>query len=45
MERVIVREKLAVVKAEIDVLVHSQPKFLGEAIPMTGESSKSWDKN
>ncbi len=45
MERVIVREKLAVMKAWLDVLAHSQPQFLGEAIPIAGESSKSWDKN
>lgn len=45
MERVLVREKIAVVKAYVDVLVHSQPKFLGEAIPITGESSKSWDRD
>lgn len=44
MERVIVREKLAIVKAWIDVLVHSQPQFLGEVIPITGDSQKSWDR-
>lgn len=37
------REKFAVVKAWLDVTLKSEPKFLGEAIPISGEGFKSWD--
>ncbi len=37
------RESLARIKAFFNVAVKSQPKFLGEAIPIDGDSSKSWD--
>lgn len=38
-----VRESLARVKAALDILFHSKPKFLGEAVPITGDSRLSWD--
>lgn len=37
------REKLAQVKAFLNVIFHSKPKFLGEPIPITGNGSESWD--
>lgn len=37
------RESLARLKAFINITLHSQPKFLGEKIPITGDSLKSWD--
>ncbi len=43
MERVLVREWIARVKAVADVFLKSKPKYLGEEIPITGESQKSWD--
>lgn len=45
MERVLLREKLAVVKAWGNVMLGSAPQFLGEKIPITGESKMSWDKD
>jgi len=38
------RESLSRVKAFIDVVVHSQPKFLGDKIPITGDGRLSWDE-
>jgi SanA protein len=43
-DRAKVREVLARVKSFMDVLLHSKPKFLGDAIPITGDSSLSWDE-
>lgn len=37
------RESLARVKAFIDVSFWAKPKFLGETIPITGDSQLSWD--
>jgi SanA protein len=39
-----VREVGARVKAIFNIVFHSKPKFLGEAIPITGEAEKSWDE-
>lgn len=39
------REALARVKAWLDVFSQAKPKFLGEAIPITGDSRASWDEN
>ncbi len=38
------RESLARVKAFFDVTFQSQPKFLGEIIPIDGDSQLSWDQ-
>ncbi|HPL93205.1 MAG TPA: ElyC/SanA/YdcF family protein [bacterium] len=38
------REILARVKAYGEVLINAQPKYLGEAIPLSGDSKKSWDR-
>jgi SanA protein len=38
------REKFTVCKAAFDVLFHSKPRFLGEKIPITGDSSLSFDR-
>lgn len=38
------RESLARVKAFFDVTFQSKPKFLGEVIPIDGDSTLSWDK-
>ena len=38
------REKLARIKAFFNALLNSKPKFLGEKIPITGDSLKSWDQ-
>ncbi len=37
------REKLAKVKAFFNILLKSEPKFLGEKIPITGDGRLSWD--
>lgn len=37
------RESLARVKALLNVTFHSEPKYLGEHIPITGDSRLSWD--
>ena len=37
------REKLANVKAFLEVFTYRKPKFLGNKIPITGDSSKSFD--
>lgn len=37
------REKFAVVKAWLDVSLHSGPKFLGEPILVSGDGRASWD--
>lgn len=39
-----VRESLGRIKAVVNILIHSKPKFLGEKIPITGDSRKSWDE-
>lgn len=38
-----IRESFARIKAWINVNLHSLPKFLGEKIPITGDSQESWD--
>jgi vancomycin permeability regulator SanA len=38
------REALARAKAWLDVSTQAKPKFLGEAIPITGDSQPSWDE-
>jgi SanA protein len=37
------REKIANIKACLELLIHKKPKYLGEKIPITGDSSKSFD--
>lgn len=37
------REKLAQIKAFSEVTLNAKPKYLGEKIPITGDSKKSWD--
>ena len=37
------REVLSKVKAFSDLNFHAEPKFLGEKIPISGDSKKSWD--
>lgn len=39
------REKIACVKAFMEVVINKEPRFLGEKIPITGDSRKSYDKN
>ncbi len=43
-KRNVVREKIAQQKAFLDCFFNSEPKFLGEEIPITGDSKKSWDE-
>lgn len=43
IERNQFREILARVKAYLNVNFHSQPKYLGPPIPITGDSRLSWD--
>lgn len=38
------REKIACVKALMEVLINREPKFRGEKIPITGDSRKSYDQ-
>ncbi len=38
------RELPSRVKACLDVALRARPKYLGEAIPITGDAFKSWDK-
>ncbi|NJK97433.1 MAG: DUF218 domain-containing protein [Bacteroidales bacterium] len=38
------REQIANVKAFMEVSINKSPKFLGEKIPITGDSFKSYDK-
>jgi len=38
------REKFTVCKAAFDILFHTKPRFLGEKIPITGDSRLSFDK-
>lgn len=42
--RYAVREYFAVVKAFFDVLTGQEPRFLGEAYPVTGSGIKTWDR-
>jgi len=37
------RERLARVKAFLDLSLGVEPKYLGEAIPLTGDGRESWD--
>ncbi|NCD00708.1 hypothetical protein EOL94_01285 [bacterium] len=37
------REFLAKIKAWLDITFNSEPRYLGDVIPVTGESIKSWD--
>lgn len=39
-----VRESLSRVKAFLDVVFKSEPKYLGEMIPISGDGHLSWDK-
>lgn len=45
VDSILIREKLAVVKAILSVVLQSKPKYLGEVIPLTGDSKKSWDQD
>lgn len=38
------REKLARVKAWFNIVLKSQPKYLGEEIPITGDGRATWDE-
>ncbi len=38
------REKLAMVKAFIEISINKKPRFLGEKIPITGNSALSYDE-
>lgn len=38
------RERFAVVKAWLDVVFRSEPRYLGDPIPVSGPSSASWDR-
>lgn len=38
-----IREKLASIKAFLNILFHSKPTFLGEPIPIQGDGRLSWD--
>jgi SanA protein len=38
------RERIACLKAFIEVLINKEPKFRGEKIPITGDSRKSYDR-
>jgi len=42
-ERNQMRESIARVKAFLNINLKAKPKFLGGKIPITGESSNSWD--
>ncbi len=37
------REKLAQIKAFLNVVFHSKPKYLGESIPINGNGQESWN--
>lgn len=37
------RDKIAVIKAFLNVLTNRKPKYLGPKIPITGDNKKSWD--
>jgi vancomycin permeability regulator SanA len=39
-----IREKLACIKAFFEVYINRKPKFLGDEIPITGDSHKSFDQ-
>lgn len=43
MTRVKIREELAQLKAFLNITFHSNPKYLGDQIPITGDSRLSWD--
>jgi SanA protein len=43
LKRNYLRERLASVKAVLDIVLGTRPRFLGEVIPITGDSKKSWD--
>lgn len=38
------REKIARIKAFVEVITNKKPKYLGEKIPITGDSRKSYDR-
>jgi len=42
-KRMYLREKVANFKAFLEIVVHRKPKYLGKTIPITGDSSKSYD--
>lgn len=42
-ERMQIRESLARVKAVMNVVFNSKSKYLGEKVPITGDSRASWD--
>jgi SanA protein len=43
LERLKIRELIANVKAFSAILFHKKPRFLGEQIPITGDSKLSYD--
>lgn len=43
-ERNFLRESIARVKAFFNVILNSEPEFLGEKIPVTGDGRESWDE-
>ncbi len=42
-KKMYIREKLANIKALLELVLHRNPKFLGKQIPITGNSKKSYD--
>lgn len=43
IKKFMLRERFAQVKAFLDIILKSEPEYLGEKIPITGDSQKSWD--
>jgi SanA protein len=43
IKRLNIREKIAIIKAFFEVSINRKPKFLGEKIPITGNSNLSYD--
>lgn len=44
IDNLLLREKLADVKAVMELIFNKRPKFLGEKIPITGDSQLSYDR-
>jgi len=42
-ERSAIRESIARIKASLNVIFNAQSKFLGDSIPIVGDSENSWD--
>jgi SanA protein len=38
------RETIAGIKAFFEVMINKEPRFMGEKIPITGDSRKSYDR-